>query len=48
MIILIIILIILIIIIIIMIIKQLSIDFVNSCDWFTYNKLSTVYMLKRN
>ena len=39
---------ILIIIIIIMIIKQLSIDFVNSCDWFTYNKLSTVYMLKRN
>ena len=48
MIILIIILIIIIIIIIIMIIKQLSIDFVNSCDWFTYNKLSTVYMLKRN
>ena len=34
--------------IIIMIIKQLSIDFVNSCDWFTYNKLSTVYILKRN
>ena len=38
----------LLIIIIIIIIKQLSIDFVNSCDWFTYNKLSTVYMLKRN
>ena len=43
-----IIILIIIIIIIIMIIKQLSIDFVNSCDWFTYNKLSTVYMLKRN